>query len=66
MVWKNTDSYSFRTGASETFPLNYWRVITNRTIVAVALLEDTEIIEDQIIVAREDMVDEEQKGHEEN
>ena len=29
-------------------------------------LEDTEIIEDQIIVAREDMVDEEQKDHEEN
>ena len=66
LVWKNTDSYSFRTGASETFPLNYWRVITNRTIVAVALLEDTEIIEDQMLVASDGKVDKEQKDHEEN
>ena len=66
LVWKSTDSYSFRTGASETFPLNYWRVITNRTIVAVALLEDTEIIEDQMLVASEDKADKEQKDHEEN
>ena len=65
LVWKNTDRYSFRTGASETFPLNYRRVITNHTIVAVAL-EDTESIEDQMLVASEDKVDKEQKDHEEN
>ena len=65
LVWKSTDGFSFRTGASETFQLNFRRVITNHTIVVVAL-EDTEIIEDQMLVASEDKADKEQKDHEEN
>ena len=49
------ENYSWlqhRTGILNILQLNSWPVINDCTIVAVAL-EDTEIIEDQMIVARE-------------
>ena len=65
LTWYGKVQIDSALGASETFQLNFRRVITNHTIVVVAL-EDTEIIEDQMLVASEDKADKEQKDHEEN
>ena len=55
MLWLGMENHSWlqlRTGILNILQLNSWPVINDCTIVAVAL-EDTEIIEDQMIVARE-------------
>ena len=68
MLWLGMENHSWlqlRTGILNILQLNSWPVINDCTIVAVAL-EDTEIIEDQMLVASEDKADKEQKDHEEN